>query len=323
MTIHLAASCYHATTIFIYFEGLAYCGIMPRRRAMPERELAICHRLLAFRLTTKLSRMAVARELEINSSTLNNYERGVAPLPYAVAAKVCAAFDVSQAWLADGTGGAGGYIVISPEIAAQIPPALWFSIAFDRFIKPTLSAEPQSALLELVRANQPAFKAAGIEVKPVRTIGVGTSAVCRATLAGMFKSVMEALPAHLVWPYYSHLLAASNQFQSDHADESAKSQLTPASTSATLPSVKSQLESLLVTLNRLAKAPGKKTELADFLGAPLASVSRWLSGKRDPGGETTLRLLEWVQAEEAKQTKSPAPGSTGTRRRTRMKEKNQ
>ena len=76
--------------------------------------------------------------------------------------------------------------------------------------------------------------------------------------------------------------------------------LTETESSGKLPPVKSQLDNLLAALNHLTEETGKKTELADFLGAPLASVSRWLSGDREPGGETTLRMLEWVQAEEAK-----------------------
>jgi len=81
--------------------------------------------------------------------------------------------------------------------------------------------------------------------------------------------------------------------------------------------VRSQLDNLLQDLNRLTKEPGKKTELADYLGAPLASVSRWLSGDREPGGETTLRMLEWVQAEEAK-PKSPGGGTTPPERKTQL-----
>ena len=74
--------------------------------------------------------------------------------------------------------------------------------------------------------------------------------------------------------------------------------LTEPSIPAILPPVKSQLDNLLAGLNRLTNETGKKTELADYLGAPLASVSRWLSGEREPGGETTLQMLRWVQEQE-------------------------
>jgi transcriptional regulator with XRE-family HTH domain len=74
--------------------------------------------------------------------------------------------------------------------------------------------------------------------------------------------------------------------------------LTGVAALVTMPPVKSQLKTLLERVNGLISKGGKQTELADFLGATPASVSRWLSGKREPGGETTLRLLKWVELQE-------------------------
>jgi hypothetical protein len=66
--------------------------------------------------------------------------------------------------------------------------------------------------------------------------------------------------------------------------------------------VKAQLPELLERLKKATAQPGKKTALAKFLKAPLASVSRWLSGEREPGGEVTLKLLRWCEFQE-RQTK--------------------
>jgi hypothetical protein len=74
--------------------------------------------------------------------------------------------------------------------------------------------------------------------------------------------------------------------------------------------VNSLLANLLSRLKRAAAERGKKTELAHFLKVPLVSVSRWLSGKREPGGEMALRILAWVQEVEAKQAESPACART-------------
>ncbi len=84
----------------------------------------------------------------------------------------------------------------------------------------------------------------------------------------------------------------------DGGKENSKIELTDASIlSKTLP-VKTQLPGLLERLKKATATPGKKTELAGFLKAPLASVSRWLSGEREPGGEVTLQLLHWVERQE-------------------------
>ena len=83
-----------------------------------------------------------------------------------------------------------------------------------------------------------------------------------------------------------------------------KTELTDAATYGKLSAVKAQLPSLLDRLNRATSESGKMSELADYLGkvtgksVPLASVSRWLSGKREPGGEITLMLLHWVERQE-------------------------
>jgi hypothetical protein len=99
--------------------------------------------------------------------------------------------------------------------------------------------------------------------------------------------------------------------------------LTEAATRAKLPPVKSQLESLLAKFDRLIKQPGKKTELADFLGAPLASVSRWLSGKREPGRNIALEMLRWVELQERQQKRSPGGVSPPPGRKTQSQESNE
>jgi len=59
-----------------------------------------------------------------------------------------------------------------------------------------------------------------------------------------------------------------------------------------------KLPSLLKRLNEATAKRGKKSELAKFLGVSLVQVSQWLTGDREPGGETTLRLLHWVDQQE-------------------------
>jgi transcriptional regulator with XRE-family HTH domain len=79
------------------------------------------------------------------------------------------------------------------------------------------------------------------------------------------------------------------------------------------------LASLLARANRIASARGKKSELARFLRVPRQRINDWLSGARAPGGEVTLQLLEWVQAEEAEQTKSPGRAQTRPEPKTQVR----
>lgn len=77
--------------------------------------------------------------------------------------------------------------------------------------------------------------------------------------------------------------------------------LTDAEGLASVPAtMKVQLPSLLERLRKATAQAGKKTELAGALNpkVPLESVSRWLSGSREPSGEVALQLLRWVEMQE-------------------------
>jgi transcriptional regulator with XRE-family HTH domain len=77
---------------------------------------------------------------------------------------------------------------------------------------------------------------------------------------------------------------------------------------------------LIERLKNVTRVRGKKAELAEFLGVPSVSVSRWLSGDVEPGGEFTLRLLEWVQAAEATNKSGPGGVTSTTGARTRSRQ---
>ena len=68
------------------------------------------------------------------------------------------------------------------------------------------------------------------------------------------------------------------------------------------PVVKSDMAELLARLNRVSAPRGKKAELARYLGVPASTVSVWLSGAREPGGATTLKLIRWLKSQQEKQT---------------------
>jgi outer membrane biogenesis lipoprotein LolB len=98
-------------------------------------------------------------------------------------------------------------------------------------------------------------------------------------------------------------LAAINEMNSGSKTQ-IENDLTYPATFDSIGQTKAQLPNLLARLNRATSKSGKMSALADYLGkatgqkVPLASVSRWLSGKREPGGEITLKLLQWVEQQE-------------------------
>ena len=84
----------------------------------------------------------------------------------------------------------------------------------------------------------------------------------------------------------------------------------------------SKLLEFLERINRAAVERGKKTELAACIGASRQQVNAWLQGEKMPGGEVTLRMLDWVQAEEAKQKETLPACNRRQGRKTRSLKSN-
>jgi hypothetical protein len=72
---------------------------------------------------------------------------------------------------------------------------------------------------------------------------------------------------------------------------------------------------------RATEAFGAKAALARELTVTPQAVSEWLSGASAPDAENTLRVLEFVQAHEAK-LKSPGSAINTTRAATRRRRQN-
>lgn len=69
---------------------------------------------------------------------------------------------------------------------------------------------------------------------------------------------------------------------------------------------------------RILRVCSNKSELARRLGVTSSHIQKWITAREyEPGGEVTLAMLDWVQAEEAKQTKSPGRALTRPEPKTR------
>jgi transcriptional regulator with XRE-family HTH domain len=69
--------------------------------------------------------------------------------------------------------------------------------------------------------------------------------------------------------------------------------------------VSSEIVKLIAKVKAKASKPGAKAELARTLGVDPARISEWLAGKKEPGGEYTLRLLKWVERQERQKNADP------------------
>lgn len=101
--------------------------------------------------------------------------------------------------------------------------------------------------------------------------------------------------------------------------EDPKNVLTEITLKSNQSAMSNPLSKLTTRLKRVTQPRGKKAELAVFMGVKYPRISEWLSGRKEPGGNATLRLLEWVAAQEAKQTKSPGDVEASPERATRRR----
>lgn len=80
------------------------------------------------------------------------------------------------------------------------------------------------------------------------------------------------------------------------------------------------VKELIAKLNRFCQLQSQ-VAVASALGVSPQKLNDWLRGRREPGGNAVLRLLQWVQAEETKQTTSPSSEPTPPGQQTRTKGK--
>ena len=263
---------------------------------MDDRERQICRRVRDVRLHFRQPQLVFARIVSLTRDKLAAIELECSPLRFAPGNLICEKFDVCQRWLAEGLPQQFGCIQYPLESLARVDRRELFSVAyFDIFREFTGLAVERS------------FAAArGFEL--YKDAG-GSPEKAAAHYAELLRAVwFSKLSVERQEELFRWLMGAAGQFhQVSHsattliaAGPGGKNVLTEAETSSKDVPVKAQLPSLLERLKKATAATGKKTELAEFLKpkVPLASVSRWLSGEREPGGEVTLQLLYWVELQE-------------------------
>ena len=254
-----------------------------------EREKIIGGRLRAFRETLQIPRTKFALTIGIGSERLAAYESGRAALPYAVFLAASENYGLSPGWLASGDGSPKNPATI--ELLKGVPslPRQLFSEVFDSSIKPIISKATQEAdqawmdILTRLKDTTRSLKLLDPQNPEHRRLVHQNYAKVKETV--------EKLKADL---------ALRQEARTKTANILIEKELTDTETSGTVTAVKPQLPDLLERLKKATAEAGQKTALAKFLDVPLASVSRWLSGEREPGGEVTLKMLQWVQRQERK-----------------------
>jgi transcriptional regulator with XRE-family HTH domain len=294
-----------------------------------DRERAICARVLEVRRAKGWSQSQFAHALEITVNKVAFIEQARTPLRFETGDLLCRIVNLSQRWLAEGKDPRDNYVFLRKQLRERIPPHLLFSQAYDHFLKRLMDdyfsewekvRDRASTISEIDELRELVRPWVG-EVGPQDAFDV---------VVGWVAEAIQMTPDHLLQDLGSAIGGAIRTFKQKHRAEIAehekkekelraqkKTLLTHVSVFGNKSSVKSQMPSLLRRLNAATSDRGAKSQLAIAMGVPLANVSQWLSGEREPGGENTLRLLNWVQAAEATQQKRPGAVISSTRPKTR------
>jgi transcriptional regulator with XRE-family HTH domain len=303
---------------------------------MTDWERAICARVKTLRESIRWSQPPFAEQLGITRDQLAAIECGRTPLRYDIAWRLRMAFGISLLWL-----GCVDYWQGLPDNAE-----------LDNLPIPSATGLSQRALLSDVArrfhsSKRPALRAIGPEFEPrteagdellrrgmfadslkmrvdrwIAELPEGSVASFREGLYKAVQSFMAALPkesdsviAHRMDQLMWHRIRMANARRTLVVKDSHRKLLTDVTATGKVSPVKSTMASLLDRLNKATSQRGMKSKLAKVIGVPLSNISQWLSGEREPGGETTLRLLQWVERQENKQ-ECPGGAETPPERKT-------
>lgn len=257
-------------------------------RPLPLNELAICQRVRAERTGTLLDQPIFARSIGLSRDQLASIETGRVPVHAHIGITVCREMDINPLWLAFGD---------------EFEQPRWIEF---RFIVPR-----QRSLFSEVVANQrdeySRFRDATFVrdqpklFKDTREFR-GLTDEQRAILALLEKWQIRIVPEDY-WALERHLRRAADAF------DLVKGALTQHAKGRMLSRMKPHAGSSWANLRRrcisATRTPGAQAALARHLGLTRQAVSEWIRrDDRAPEADTTLRLLEWVTAEEAITTKN-------------------
>jgi transcriptional regulator with XRE-family HTH domain len=260
---------------------------------MNQHEREICARFKLTRERLNQSERNLAMLLGVSRDQLAGVEYARTPLNSGIAFSLAKYTGCNLNWLAEGTGPERGPLP-SPDLIGQISPRSIFSTAWKAHLKKALTPGTKH-FGQNWEGSQDSLEIGGLSALDYS----------KEEIEGYFNK----LPPELHWNFFADITKACRDFEqmnrtkivelNAHGGKTQNKNLTHAETPAKLPGiVKPQLPSLLERLKQATKETGKMSALADYLKVPLASVSRWLSGKREPGGEITLQMLKWVEAQE-------------------------
>jgi len=322
---------------YLFFRGIFWFAVcVPRKLPLPQREIEIGRRLNQARRELACPRRYLARSTGVDSSVIKRVEIGRVALKYGLAQEVLSFFNISALWLATGQGEMMPSVPLPAAADIGVSEGATFGQVFDDYLAPHL----RPPLATEVRSGE--LFIPGFEVDVARSVKMDWVRVHfqdwfdelpDAALDKFYQEVLrhgKSLASKLGRDHWAKILkrrrdrAALKALRESQGSTAARPKPPESKTKCKLPvdkpgrpatigRVKSGIgswNSLLAELKALTVEPGSKANLARRFGVSRQAVNKWLSNESSPTADMTLRLLEWVQGEEAKQKRSPGRAVT-------------
>lgn len=174
--------------------------------------------------------------------------------------------------------------------------------ARELFILAKFLEKPMESFFDAIPYVKPPAEA--LYVDPPGGVSIShLSAEWRKFYAGMFETMSTPEGREAFKQTFNQLFPGANTVLATH-EEIAKQVLTDVVPKDNIDAMQEQMQRLRDRLRRATEVRGQKAALARWLGVSMSSVSTWLAGAKKPSGETTLRLLQWVEQQERQKNKS-------------------
>ena len=265
-----------------------------------EREIAA--RLKLWRTKRMIPQATFARAINLQPTTLWTYEIGRVPVKAKAALEAWRSLNLSPHWL---RGSGGPETLDFKSFGAPLARILYprprenFSTFYDSALAESFAnpAEEFPALIpiytQMVNSLADGMKRYGVAAQDAKEL-LDSLADFREVLLQQFEWIRAARKSAVdISPSLEKMLVVKNST--------------------------SEIAKLRTRLSVVLSAPGAFDALVSFLEVKKHHLQRWLSGPTEPGGETTLRLLEWVNAVEASHKEAAAAQLTQRRQKTQAR----
>ncbi len=281
---------------------------------------ATAARLRSFRESLLESQASFAQLLYLKRARWTTYEDARVPLPWSTYLALFWTFQIDARWLAIGEGFPLAPMPVAPYRLEHVSPRMPFLQAFAAH-----RAELYPIAPELPPFSKEDLRGAGermltcLAQLAIASPGERAEMLREAWTPELFEALRREASVWLAESDFQEarekFAARAKEFQERRrmrhfgreqpvpVEEFLQDNLQTLGDPSISDLVQRTIQSLQTLLDRttaLTSAKGGKRRLAEELGVSTSSVSEWLSGRYQPDGKTTLRLLQWVLKEERK-----------------------